>query len=201
MNKHILLPTKDLALPERKIVRGIQTNDVAYLQRMPAGIPGMVNRNWADLAVFPEVQDADLPATVYGNAVKIGTNNLGVSPLTTGDTAGDIYGVLVLPFPLQGYSVTGYGSVQLGPQSAVPPTQGPVDVLKTGAITVSLKGDAPAVKGAPAYIWVAASTGTHVIGGWEAAADGGNTIAAPAIFRGPADSSGNVEIIFQKLAL
>jgi uncharacterized Zn-binding protein involved in type VI secretion len=181
-----------------KIVKNVLTMDVAYLQRMPAGIPGDINRAWATLAVFPEIPSEANPIPQYGVAVQVDADGK-MEPIGAGSVAADIYGVIARPYPLQQVETTGYsGAVNLGPASAVPPTKGTIDVMKQGCMTVKLNGDAAATKGGTAYIWIAASAGTHVQGGWEAAAAGADTIEAPATFRGPADADGNVEILFNK---
>lgn len=181
----------------KKIVKNVLTMDVAYVQRMPAGIPGDINRAWVDLAVFPEIPDSENPIPAYGVVVKVSSGK--VVPVGAGSVAADIYGVIARPYPLQQVTTTGYsGAVDLGPASAVPPTKGTVDIMKQGCMTVLLGGDAAATKAGQAYIWIAATAGNKVQGGWVAAADGGNTIAAPAQFRGPADADGNVEILFNK---
>ena len=181
-----------------KTIRGVRTHDAgspSYLARMPAGIPGAANRHSAGgLTITPEVQDEDLPVTAYGVPVKVSATG-GMTPVKAGSADSDVYGVLVRPFPLQAVSTTGYsGAVDLGPASAVPPTQGTVDVLQKGFINVLLGGDTAAVKNGQVYIWIAATAGTSIQGGFVAAADGGNTILCPARFRGPADADGNVEI-------
>jgi hypothetical protein len=53
-----------------------------------------------------------------------------------------------------------------------------------------------AQKGGAVFIWVAATSGAHIQGGFEVAASGGNTCALDESysFNGPADANGNVEI-------
>jgi hypothetical protein len=53
-------------------------------------------------------------------------------------------------------------------------------------------------KGAPVFIWVAAASGNHVVGGWEAVASGANTIQldAKSYFNGPPDANGITELVY-----
>jgi hypothetical protein len=171
---------------------------VAYLTRMPAGIPGECTRGWGSCDIEPQIIT---PSTVTGAPTAYGV------PLVVDATAGNVgnmrtlaagdinnaaqgivpYGVLVRPFP------TGSSQDPLG--TSTPPASGPCDVLKSGYVNVLLNGTTAAVKGGPVYVWCAASTGSHVQGGFEAALSGGNTLTYPgAYFTGPADANGNTEI-------
>ena len=170
---------------------------VAYLTRMPAGIPGEVNRGWASTIEPASVTPSGTTGapTAYGIPVVIdqtGGNVGNIRMVASGDTTGVIYGLLARPFPTQSPV---WGADPIG--AAVPPTQGVVDVLRAGYMTVLLSGSSAAVKGNQVYIWTAAASGTHIVGGFEATNPSGNGILLTnGIFMGPADASGNVEIAF-----
>jgi hypothetical protein len=195
---------------------------VAFLFRMPAGIAGEVNRIWASVIEpasitpsgttgaptaygVPLVIDATAGnvgnmrtlltadgssfvsgGITYTSGTAIVSGTAGTSPGITGIYP---YGILVRPFP------TGGSQDPLG--TSTPPTTGACDVLKSGYINVILSGSTAAVKGGQVFIWMAAATGTHILGGWEAAPSNGNTIAVPnCYFSGAADAAGNTEIAF-----
>lgn len=172
----------------------------AFTYRMPAGIPGEVNRIWSAIIETQMVTPSGTTGapTNYGVPMVIDatTGNVGnMRTILASDEAGGYilnqvpYGVLVRPFP------TGGSQDPLG--TSTPPASGPVDILKSGYINVLLSGSAAAAKGGLVYIWAAASAGTHVLGGWEAAATVGSTIAVTgAYFTGAADASGQIEIAF-----
>lgn len=161
----------------------------AYLYRMPAGIPGDINRAFA-ATVMPEAITAygvTGHPTAYGVPVVIDATSGKVRTMVASDTA--VYGVLARPYPAHS-STDAVGT-------STPPTQGYCDVLVKGCIEVLLSGSDPAVKGAAVNIWTAVASGAHIQGGWEATAAGGSTIAPTgAVFRGPADTAGNTEIQF-----
>jgi hypothetical protein len=136
--------------------------------RMPAGIPGGVNRTHP-ASIEPVLIDSSAPPTLYGQGVVIDPTTQGVRPIAaTGDTGlTDVYGITVRPFPLEQQTTTG------SLYTAVPPTSGLMDVLKFGYISIGFNksGSAP-VKGGAAYIWAAATAGAHLVGGWETASSG-----------------------------
>lgn len=176
------------------IVKGrARTRDVAITYRMIAGFPGDVNRTHP-AGIEPCLIDVNSPPTLYGAAVVCDATTNGVRPVTTGDTAA--YGVTVRPFPLQASAGSSYGAVGIG--AATPPTSGVIDILRSGYIMATLNGTVPSTKGGTVYVRVASASAGKPIGGFEAAADGGNTITLPAqtTFNGPADATGNVEIAF-----
>lgn len=171
-----------------------RTCDISFSYRMGAGFPGDVNRTHP-VDIEACLIDPSAPPTLYGQAVVVDATSQGVRPLSAGDTAlTTIYGITVRPFPIQGQSSTNYGASNIG--SATPPTSQPMDVCRSGYIMSTLSGTAAAVKGAPVYVWVAASSGSHIQGNFEAAATGGSTIQidAKTTFNGPADANGIVEI-------
>lgn len=173
----------------------------AFQYRMPAGIPGEINRIWAAVVeaqvITPSGAGFANP-TAYGVALVIDATvgNVGNmrSVIAADSTITPVYslfpyGVLARPFP------TGGSQDPLG--ISTPPSSGTCDVLRSGYINVLLSGNAAALKGTPAYVWAAAASGTHVLGGWEAASTGGSTILVPgAYFMGPADSNSITELGF-----
>ncbi len=160
----------------------------AFLKRMPAGIPGEVNRAWASIIEPAALTPAGTTGhpTTYGCPLVIESTTGRVRTVNTRDTA--IYGFLVRPFPFGG-SVDPLGT-------STPAADGSCDVLRRGYMEVLLGGSAPAVKGAPVYVWTAADGGGHFQGGIEAADPTASGISIPAEFMGPADVNGNVEISF-----
>lgn len=179
-----------------RFVGRARTHDVAYTYRMGAGFVGDVNRTHP-ASIEPVLIDVNSPPTAYGQAVVVDPTTQGVRPLGAGDTSLDaIYGITVRPFPLQQSSANNYGTIGIG--AATPPVAGVMDVLRSGYIMAALTGNASAVKGGRVYVWVAASSGNHVQGGFEAAATGGSTILLDekTYFNGPADANGVVEIGF-----
>jgi len=160
---------------------------VAFTYRMPAGIPGDINRVQAATVEAQIITPSTLTLhpTVYGVPVVLGT--AGVRTVTSTDAT--IYGLLARPFP------TGGSQDPLG--TSTPPLTGPCDVLVRGYMTVLLSGgSAAATKGGAVFVWAAATSGSHVQGGFEAAASSGNTITTLGRFMGPADASGNIEVAF-----
>jgi hypothetical protein len=166
---------------------------VAYLLRMPAGIPGEVNRAAAGMVAEP-IGVTPLGTTGHPTAFGIPivvdqtAGNVGNARMfATGDLVGTIYGLLIRPYPAF--------SSQDGLGVGTPPIEGPVDVLRSGYMTVKLSGATPAIKGMPVYLWSAAPSGTHITGGFEATDPTTNGFVLPrAVFMGPGDASGNVEI-------
>jgi hypothetical protein len=174
------------------------TTDVAFAFRMGNGFPGDVTRTHP-VEIEPTAQ-SNTPVTAYGVPVVIaadGTN--GVRGIGGGDGAlTTIYGVSVRSFPQQAASAAGnFGAQAFG--AATPPPNMPLPVMREGYIAVLVPTDAVlAVKGGPVFVWIAASAGTHTQGGFETAANGGNTIAlSPSryMFNGPQDASGNIELV------
>lgn len=166
---------------------------VAYLTRMPAGIPGEVNRGFhaiiepaalTPLGVAGHPTAYGIPLVINSAAGQIGRMRMVAA---SGDVAASIYGLLARPFP------TNNSQDPLG--TSTPAPDGPCDVLRFGYMTVLLSGSAAAVKGSPVFFWPAAPSGTHITGGFEADNGGGTGLVIPgSSFMGPADANGNVEI-------
>ena len=159
----------------------------AYTFRMPAGFAGDLQR--AEVATIePQQIDSSAPPTVYGVAVKLVNGK--IQPINNAaDTAALVYGVNLRPYPIQGN-----GTDPLG--TSTPPTSGVTDVLKRGYVNVALGGTTAATKSGTVYVRVAAAAAGKPLGGFEAAADGTNTVAMPAswYFTGPGDTYGITEI-------
>lgn len=158
----------------------------AILYRMASGIPGAVSRE-----ENKTIESTPFGATAfptYGVPVKR-TAGLAL-PIGGGDVAAAVIGLLVRPYPTS----NGVSGAALG--AGVPPTTGIANILRRGYMTVKCNNGTPAQDG-QVYVRIAAPSGAKVVGGIEAAADGGNTIApATMFFNGPADADGNVEVYF-----
>lgn len=175
----------------------LKTRDVAYAYRMPAGFPGDVNRTHP--ADIPPMQIlSSNPPTLYGQLVVQDASGNGVRPLGVADTAPNplLLGVVVRPFPVQQQAATNYGASPIG--VVAPPTSGEIDILKSGFIMIGLNPGAGAVvNGGAVYVWIAATSGGHVQGGYESQATGGSTILlSNAYYNGAADSGGVTELAF-----
>lgn len=171
-----------------------RTHDVAFGFRMGAGFPGDVNRSGM-FSVVPSLQDTTNPVRLYGDPVITNTSANSVRGFVAGDTAlTRIDGLLVRPYPIQQQS----GGMGASIGIAVPPV-GPavVDVLRAGFGMTKCNNFAvtPSLKGGAVYVWIAASSGNHVQGGFEAAAGGASTITITnARWASPPDSSGIAEL-------
>lgn len=172
-----------------------RTHDVAFSYRMGAGFPGDVNRTHP-ASILPGIMDGTDTIRLYGDPCLFNTTN-GYRGFKTTDTTDNtaIAGVLVRPYPMQQSS--GGMSAALG--AAVPPTTGVIDVINDGFVMVRCNNFAttPPKKGGAVYVWVVASTGAHVLGGFESVEDGtpaNTTLISNAIFNGPPDSNGICEL-------
>lgn len=158
---------------------------VAFLYRMPAGIPGDVTRP-SNSTTEPQQIDSGTPPTKYGVFVKLVSGK--VQPVASGDAGSVVYGLLQRPYP------TNAANEALG--TATPPTSGLCDVMVRGYMTVKL-ALGTAAKGGAVYV-VTTAGGTVVVGDIVTSttpAGGGTAVAvADCIFMGAADASGNVEI-------
>lgn len=158
----------------------------AFVSRMPAGIPGTLSRSAAQSTVDTVNLTANsFTAYGLGGLIDAATGNFRIP--AAGDTA--ISGILVRPFPTN--------SSQDGLGVSTPPAKGLADRLLRGFVSVLLGGATAATKDGPVYCRIQNAAAGKPIGGFEAAADGGNTIQVTnARFTGPADANGNVEIAF-----
>lgn len=172
----------------------MKVKDVAFAFRMGAGFAGDVNRTHP-VSIEPCLIDTTLPPTAYGQAVLLDATSHNVRRWNTGDAAGAAFGVTVRPYPTQQASASNFGEATLG--AATPPVTGIMDIMRSGYIMVNLPFGGSPVKGGTVYVRVAATSGNHIIGSFEAASDGSNNVALTGcIFNGSPDANGNVEISF-----
>lgn len=171
---------------------------VAFLKRMPAGIPGALTRQGKakvePFQVWPQGTTGAFSAYGLAGQLDAVTGQFRVVK----STDATVRGFLVRPFPTGGN--TGAGAALGG---SVTPPDGVGDAMVSGYINAKLYGATAAVRGGVVYVRVAdvAATG-FPIGSVQAAAqaapNAADTIALPATsyFEGPADANGNVEIAF-----
>jgi hypothetical protein len=150
----------------------------AYLNRMPAGIPGEVTRQGS--AVL-ETRLLGAASIAFGAPVKISGTTL--APVAAGDTPDLIYGFLARSYP-----TTGIGD---GPAAA--PAGSLQSVMRRGYMSVALKGSAPAALAGQVYVRVTAADG-KAVGDIEAAGGAGLVAVPGGIFMGAADAGGSTEI-------
>ena len=165
----------------------------SFKYRMGAGIPGDVNRSHP-ASIEPNFNDASVPVLSAGLACLVNAGKNGVRQVASGDTAvTKIYGVAVRPYPTQDTGTTyPFGGQAHGLEPL--PAASNVDVLRSGYINVPIVGTPG--KNDPVYVWVAAASGAHIQGGFEASSSGGNTAAITnAFFNGAPDSNGYGEIV------
>ena len=186
-----------IALAAASLIMGsvvrAQTRDAAFTFRMGAGFAGDLNRTHP-ASVLPGLQDVTNPIRLYGDACLINPAANSYRAFLATDTAVvKLAGVLVRPYPTQ--QMSGGMSSPLGAIAA--PTSGVQDVLNEGFILVRCNNFATQqpTKGGAVFIWIVASTGAHVQGGFESVANGANTVAiSNAIFNGPGDTNGICEL-------
>lgn len=169
------------------------THDVAFSFRMGAGYPGDVNRS-GSFSVLPALMDTTNQVRLYGDAVLSNPAANSVRGFLATDTAVTrIDGILVRPYPTQQSS----GGMAAAFGAATPPA-GPavVDVLRSGFAMVKCNNFAVNAcrRGDPVYVWIAASAGNNVQGGFVAASSGSTVTIANARWASPPDSSGIAEI-------
>jgi hypothetical protein len=168
--------------------------DSVFTFRMPAGIPGECSRfNVIGTTIKPENQNSTTPFTLFGQVGTIDAN--GARPVLATDTAiPPVVGIAVRPFPTSDMTVALPGVVPFGP--GVPAPRGVIDIMYRGYVTMKLNGATAAAKGGAVYVYYAASAGSHVQAGIEAASGANLWLLTGAYFSGPADAQGNVEIAF-----
>lgn len=177
-----------LGLPARAT-----THDVAFGFRMGAGFPGDVNRSGA-FSVLPALMDTTNQVRLYGDPVLSNPAANSVRGFLSTDTGVTrIDGILVRPYPTQ--QTTGGMSSALG--AATPPAGlVVVDVLRAGFAMVKCNNFAvnASRRGDPVYVWIAATSGNNIQGGFVAASSGSTITIANARWASPPDSSGIAEI-------
>lgn len=165
----------------------------AYKFRIDTGYAGTLSREPAPGDITPESLDPAANWSAYGFGLPVKYNGSGqITPLTGGETASQIAGLLVRSYP--GRAVTNTG------RTAYPQINGGAqDTARRGFMSVVLNGAGTPVKGSPVYVRVANAGTGEFIGGFEATVDAtaGNQIELPnARFEGPAGSDGITEISF-----
>lgn len=156
-----------------------RTRDISFLAQSANGFIGRITRSTPLPRITPDMNDATNPVAFYGLAVLNTINNTVRSILATDAGAAAISGIASASFPFQPSSATNYGAQALSALTAVAPNS-LIDTLRAGLIMVYLNSaQAPtATKADKVYVWCAASSGTHVQGGFENAASGA-AISAP----------------------
>lgn len=173
-------------------------NPSAFPFRMGAGSPGTVTRTHpASISAY--LNDNTHPLTAYGQAVLFNpTGNDVRAVLTTDSAILDIAGVSVRPYPYAGVPSAQIGAPSaFGGEQPAPGLQ--VDVCTFGSILVPVSGPTDNIAlGAPVYLWIQASSGAHVLGGFEGTVNSGNNIPLPSRWKwgGPPDANGVAELIF-----
>lgn len=186
----------DLELPARFIGRAT-TNDIAFNLRMGAGSPGDMTRHNPPGTIEPCLLDAGSAAVSPGLALVAALNgNNSVRLIQAGDVAlTAIYGIAHRVFPFQQATTANYSGA--APFGSVPiASQQPAEAIRSGYALVPIVGTPQ--KGGAVFVWVAASGGGHVQGGFEVAATGGSTIQldSKSTFSGGVDAAGNGEVCF-----
>ena len=142
----------------------IPQSALAFTTRMGAGFPGTVSRtNLAN--ILPGLIDSGNPPVFYGQGVVFDGTAQAFRPPTVGDTG--IQGITVRAFPSQGNFPASPQVDPIGTSNC--PTSGEVDVLQSGYISVSLSGTVQPIRYSPVWVWIGATSGSHVNGGFEAA--------------------------------
>lgn len=181
-----------------------KVRDVAFQFRMGAGFAGAVNTSHpANIRGF--LKDSSNPPTFFGQPVMINASTNAVRSVLDTDRTGsatDVFGVIVRPYPFLGSTAPTNSYAGTGAQSTLPwggnqLPDGAVDVLLSGNIMVPVVGTPS--NGSVAYIWTAASSGAHIIGGWEASNPSTSGFAITwdkTQFGSPPDASGIAELRF-----
>lgn len=149
-----------------------RTYDVAYAFQMPLGVAGSIARAHPSPTIEPALVDAAAVPPQFGLAVILDPATRTARVPVAADAVTQIYGVVYRPFPFQADSAANYGASPFG--AAPVPSNGAIDVMRAGYILVPIVGSPK--KGDPLYVWVAASGGGHLQGGFEAVAGGASTI-------------------------
>lgn len=171
-----------------------RTLDISFGFRMGAGFPGDVNRTHP-CSVLPGQMNRTNPVRLYGDPVLIDPATSSYRGFLASDTAvTKIDGVLVRPYPTQ--QQVGGMAADIG--AAAPGITLPViDVLNEGFIIARCNNFAAQqpTKGGAVYVWVTASAGAQVQGGFCSAASGANTVLiSNAKWNGPTDANGITEL-------
>lgn len=190
MNKSLIALAVSALLHNTQRAR---TLDISIGYRMGAGFPGDVNR-FHPASIVPRLMDAANPIRLFGDPCTLGTANSVRGFIATDTALTRIRGVCVRPSIAQ--PSTGGLTTTIG--GGVPP-QGaaPVDIIEDGHVMVKVNNVAAGspVLGGAVFVWIVASAGADVQGGFRAAASGVNTIAiGNAEWASPPDSGGIAEL-------
>lgn len=171
-------------------------DDTSLTFRMRAGFAGVVTRLMG-ANIEPNFADQTNPPTLFGQPVVVdGTSNQ-VRAMLVGDNAlTSIYGLTVRPHPFQqAQAATDYAPAAIG--AGTPPKSQVMDVLRRGYMLVPLNVTG-AVKGGRVYIWAVATSGAHILGGFEVAPSANKTILLDekSYYNGVEDANKLVEIGF-----
>lgn len=178
--------------------RRVVTHDVAFGFRMGAGFPGDVNR-MHPASIVAGMMDTTIPLRGYGHVAIFGDGTNGAANTYRGTLAADgsatplnIAGLIVRPYPTQQMSGT---SLNASFGNTAPPGAGAADFLESGFMIVKGRAGMNVRKGGAVHVWVANTSGASIRDEFQAAASSTNTITiANAMYWGPADADGNVEI-------
>ena len=165
---------------------------VAFLFRMPSGVPGATNRA-EHLTIEAGLPLVGFLPPGYGLPLAIDPPTGRYRAIVGTDTAAMIVGMFVRPYPSNSFGTASDG---LGTIVNFGNYAGVINVMRRGYMTVLLGGVAAAAKGGTVFVRVAAPVAGKPLGGLEAAADAANTVALPNTwyFMGPADAQGNCEL-------
>ena len=163
---------------------------VAFVYRMPSGIPGALTRTGTALVTEPNILLSTNPPVSYGVPTVIDATTGHIRGVIAGDVAASVYGFLVRPFPTQS------GTNLFG--ATAPNAQLAADVLRLGYINVKVTNGTPTKNSAVFTRTILnGAIPAGVIGDVEAIADGVNTFQVPnAFFTGGMDANGNSEIAY-----
>lgn len=166
--------------------------------RMQYAFPGDLTRGAGRSNVKAEFYGATAFLS-YGVACTLSSGTVIPINSNLGSTANSVYGWLVRPFPLQ---TLAYADTVAN--ATTPPTTGVANVMTEGYIGVFVQsGAASVVEGGIVYIYYAATSGAHIIGGVEGTTSGNNFAVTnttnsrkTCYFTGPCDANGYTEIAF-----
>lgn len=174
----------------------------AYTFQAPIGLPGDVTRTEPASTIEPCKNQFATPVTQPGAPVLLDPTTQSVRGLVASDSGvTSIYGIVKRDFPFQTDQAAAgtFGAQTFGPGNLI--AGKPVGVIKKGYVAVAVCTANGAIPGkdSPVFIWIAASTGQHIQGGFESVASGGNTIQlnqGQTYYNGNVDTNGNAELAF-----
>ncbi|MFP5276971.1 MAG: hypothetical protein ACLGPM_07640 [Acidobacteriota bacterium] len=148
-----------------------RTRDISYPAQSPTTFIGRVTRSTPAPRITPDPNDATNPVAYYGLAALATSTNTLRSILATDAGTSGIAGVAVQPFPTQASSGTNYGAQAIAALTAIPAGE-MLNTLRTGFVGVycNTAQVGAVTKADKVFVWCAASTGTHIQGGFENAA-------------------------------